>query len=129
VIYTSPHKTARFGITVAIPLTAPARAVVKSLERKGEYLFPIHAENYDNHSKKIYSILNFRKVLNAAGIKGRGYSIHSWRHTAATRLAEAGASQEVRKRILGHTTDAMAEHYDHAEHLNELKSALDAAGA
>ncbi len=127
VIYTIPHKTARHGIEVAIPLTAAARAAVDGLVHLGDYLFPLHAELYDDHSKKAQAVLNFREVLDAAGVKGSGYTIHSWRHTAATRLAEAGVGAETRKRILGHTTDAMAEHYDHAAHLAETRAALDAA--
>ena len=130
VIHTTPHKTARHGITVSIPLTAPALSALSSLsgpKQKGGFVFPFHAENYGNNSKKIQELLNFRAVLDLAGVNGSGYSIHSWRHTAATRLAEAGVDAETRKRILGHTTDEMAEHYDHAEHLAETRRALEAA--
>lgn len=127
IIHTTPHKTARHGITVSIPLTAPALSALSVLVRKGDFVFPLHAENYGNNSKKIQELLNFRSVLDLAGVKGSGYSIHSWRHTAATRLAEAGVDAETRKRILGHTTDEMAEHYDHAEHLAETRRALEAA--
>jgi integrase len=66
-------------------------------------------------------------VLDAAEITGNGYTIHSWRHTAATRLAESGADMETRKRILGHRTDEMAAHYDHAAHLEQTRAALNAA--
>lgn len=127
VLRLTPHKTAAHGISVAIPLTAPAREAVEALPRVNAFMFPLHAELYDNHSKKAQVQLNFRVVLDAAGVKGSGYTIHSWRHTAATRLAEAGVDAETRKRILGHTTDEMAAHYDHAAHLAETRRALEAA--
>ena len=44
-----------------------------------------------------------------------------------TRLAEAGADIETRKRILGHTEDITARRYDHDEHLAETRRALEAA--
>lgn len=127
VIVTDPHKTKRHGITVMIPLTAPALAAVESLPKLGDYLFPLHAELYGNRSRGARETLNFGEVLAAADVTGAGYTIHSWRHTAATRLAESGADAETRKRILGHRTDEMAAHYDHASHLEQTRAALDAA--
>jgi integrase len=44
-----------------------------------------------------------------------------------SRLAEAGADIETAKRLLGHTSDAMSEHYDHADHMDELTAAIEAA--
>ena len=74
-------------------------------------------------------MLNFREVLVAAGIDPDDgpYTFHSRRHTAAPRLAEAGAHIETRKKILGHTTDMNAERYDHSPHLNETRAAIEAA--
>ena len=127
IIETVPHKTATSKISVMIPLVDVARAAVDALERRGDYLFPLHAELYGNRSRASREELSFREVMAAAGIDGKGYTIHSWRHTAATRLAEAGADAETRKRILGHKTDEMAAHYDHAAHLEQTRAALNAA--
>lgn len=127
VIRTDPHKTKRHGISVMIPLTDKARAAICELERRGDYLFPVHSELYGNRGRASREILNFREVLDAAGIKEPGYTIHSWRHTAATRLAAAGADIETRKRILGHTVDETARRYDHDEHLEETRQALESA--
>ena len=71
--------------------------------------------------------INFKEVLDAAGVTGDGYTFHSWRHTMRSRLGEAGADMETAKRLLGHTSDAMSLHYDHAEHLDELRAAVEAA--
>ena len=127
VIRTDPHKTRRHGISVAIPLTAPAKAAIAEIEKRGDFLFPLHSEIYGDAAAMLRTGLLFRKVLDAAGIHGKGYTIHSWRHTAATRLAASGVDIETRKRILGHTVDATARRYDHDEHLGETRRALEAA--
>lgn len=129
VIRLSPRKTRRHGISVAVPLVGTAKAAVDALERRGDFLFPQHAEYYQNKKSRSQKDagLAFREVLDLAGIVGEGYSIHSWRHTAATRLAEAGADIETRKRILGHTEDTTARRYDHDEHLAETRRAIEQA--
>ncbi len=123
----TPEKTKRHNIEVVLPLIAPVRAAIETLERRGDWLFPLHAELYGRRGAQTSAGLIFAEVLEAAGVEGRGYTIHSWRHTAATRLAEAGADIETRKRLLGHTVDATAERYDHASHLAEAREALEAA--
>lgn len=126
VIRLKPNKTRRHGIAVAIPIVGAVREALDSLVRRGDFLFPLHAEYYQNKKSRSQKDagLAFREVLDLAGITGEGYSIHSWRHTAATRLAEAGADIETRKRILGHTEDVTARRYDHDEHLDETRAAL-----
>ena len=127
VIRLTPNKTAAHGIAVIIPIIEPLRQVLDSIERRGDFVFPLHEDLYGMRGRAARSVLNFREVLDAAGITGEGYTIHSWRHTAATRLAEAGVAIETRKRILGHTEDATAERYDHAEHVREMREALEGA--
>lgn len=129
VIRLAPHKTKRHGIAVAIPMTAPVAEAIGELKRRGDFLFPMHADVYGDSAALLRSGLRFREVLKAAGVSGKGYTIHSWRHTAATRLAAAGVEIETRKRILGHTVDATARRYDHDEHLGETRAALEAATA
>lgn len=128
IIRRKPKKTERFGISVELPIIAPIREALKSLPRLGDYLFPLHADLYGKKGKNVQKVLSFREVLDAAEITGN-YTFHSWRHTAATRLAEAGADVETRKRILGHTTDENAARYDHAAHAAEDRAALEAAAA
>ena len=131
VIAVRPRKTARHGVAVVIPMVAPLRAALAA--ERGEsasseaFVLPFHAEVYGNRSRATYQALNFREVLDAAGVKGEGFTFHSWRHTMRSRLAEAGADMETAKRLLGHTSDAMSRHYDHDEHLAELRAAIEAA--
>lgn len=127
-----PRKTARHGIEVDIPLVAKLWDALKEAKRKADgnpHVLPYHAIVYGMCNRQKSLRLPFREVLDAAGIGGAEYSFHSWRHTAASRLAHAGADIETRKRILGHTTDAMAEHYDQDPHLDEKRRALEAAAA
>ena len=127
VIRLAPHKTARHGIEVALPITAPVKAALAEVGRRGDYVFPLHAEVWENRSAAHYRALNFKEVLRVAGLENAGYTIHSWRHTAATRLAGAGVGIETRKRILGHREDMTAQRYDHDEHLAEVRAAMEAA--
>lgn len=126
-----PSKTRKHGVAVEIPLVAPLLDALRR-ERDAEAddacVLPNHAALYALDSSYRQTHLPFREVLDAAGVP-KGYTFHSWRHTAASRLAHAGADIETRKRILGHTTDAMAEHYDQDPHLDEKRRALEAAAA
>ena len=129
VIRHKPRKTIRFDIAVELPIIDPIRKVLSGLKRSGnDFLFPLHAELYGVTTKSALELLNFREVLDAAGISGN-YTFHSWRHTAATRLAAAGADIETRKKILGHTQDMTAERYDHDSHLGEIRKAMENAAA
>lgn len=128
VIRLKPSKTKRHGIQTVLPITAPiAEALAKVAGRGGDFLFPMHSELHTNHWRVSREALSFAEVLKAAGLYGQGFTFHSFRHTAATRLAAAGVGIETRKRILGHTVDATARRYDHDEHLAEVKAAMEAA--
>lgn len=126
VLRLTPHKTTRHKIAVTIPITQPIRDVLMTIPRTGDYLFPLHADLYDKRGPAS-RLIPFREVLTAAGLSDAGYTVHSWRHTAATRLAEAGADIETRKSLLGHRIDATAERYDHDEHLDAKRAALERA--
>lgn len=70
---------------------------------------------------------SFVKILDRAGIEGlreprkgkgrswRSKSFHSLRHTCNSILANAGVSQDVRRMILGHASDAMNTRYTHMQ--------------
>lgn len=127
VIRHRPRKTKKYKIVVTLPIIAPMREAIESLKRRGPYLFPLHAHLYGDRGRKSREALSFGEVLDAAGLDRNEFTFHSWRHTAATRLAEAGADKDTRKALLGHTTDENAERYDHADHLAELTAAVEAA--
>lgn len=126
VIRMIPHKTTRHNIAVSIPIINPIRDVLKTIPHTGDYLFPLHADLYGRRGQSSRDI-PFKEVLAAAGLANAGYTVHSWRHTAATRLGEVGADIETRKALLGHRVDATAERYDHAEHLAAKRAALERA--
>lgn len=128
VIRLKPSKTARHGIQTAFPITAPLAEALSEVDgRGGDFLFPMHSELHGNRGRMSREALSFAEVLKAAGLYGQGFTFHSLRHTAATRLAGAGVDIETRKRILGHTVDATARRYDHDEHLAEVKAAMERA--
>jgi len=116
------------AIRVTRPMTEPLREVLAAIPKRGPFLFPMHEELYVNKGEKS-RLLPFREVLDAAGIKGSAYSVHSWRHTTATKLAEKGVDIETRMRILGHTEDVTARRYDHADHFDETVAALEKINA
>lgn len=127
VIRRKPGKTKRYGISVTLPIIPAIAQALAGLTRRGDYLFPLHAHLYGKRGQKRQRALSFREVLDAAQVDAERHTFHSWRHTAATRLADAGASVETRKRILGHRRDEMADRYDHAAHLDETRAALERA--
>lgn len=126
VLRRKPNKTQRFDISVTLPLMPILVDCFKGLNREGDYLFPLHAHYYGKRGKNVQRIMAYREVLDLAGIS-KEHTFHSWRHSCATALGEAGVSKEVRKMILGHTTDENASRYDHSEHLEEMRKALDSS--
>ena len=64
----------------------------------------------------------FSAVLKRAGVVGRRF--HDFRHTFASRLADAGVGTEVIKRLGGWNVTATALRYQHSERLGELREAI-----
>ena len=136
VISTTPNKTRRHKIAVSVPIAAVLMPELNKLaagkcprsygskRSAGTLVFPALANMSQLKSSQRKP---FALVLDAAGIDGKTHTFHSWRHTAATRMGAAGVDMETRKLILGHTTDAMAEHYDHDQHMAAKRRAVDAA--
>lgn len=56
-------------------------------------------------------LAKFLEECRERGIMGPKGSIHGLRHSVGAELRAAGYSAEQRKRVLGHDTDEMAEHY------------------
>ena len=72
---------------------------------KSERLFPIKEHALREH---------FQNVLKASGLYGMGFTIHSLRHTYATRCAENNVSRHVTQKWVGHSTPDMTENvYTH----------------
>lgn len=126
VIRLAPSKTARHGIGVAIPVCGSLRKALEAEKRSdgdGEaWVLPEHAECYPNPWQGLPGA--FADVLSAAKVSGR-HTFHSWRHTFRTRLAEAGVSDEIAKRLGGWTVDKTAMRYDHDGRMAEMREAVE----
>ena len=118
----TPKKTARHKISVTIPLAPEvANLLEDELTRKtSTFILPRFAEA----GQCGFQNPRFAKVLKSAGLEGKGYTFHSWRHTFRTRLSEAGVSDDIAKRLGGWTDDKTVQRYDHAERLDELRAAI-----
>jgi len=125
-----PHKTARHGTIVRIPLfpaLASILAETPAKKRRGKIL-PALAEEYREHEKR----LNYRVRLafEKAGIETQGETerrnpktgtarkavevgFHSLRHTFVSLCANAGVPLHIVQAIVGHTNAAMTAHYFH----------------
>jgi integrase len=91
-----------------IPINTTIKTLLGNLKRRNEYIFP---------SPKTGGKLNdikrsFRKALKEAEIED--FRFHDLRHTAATRMADAGADAFTLMRILGHSDIKMTSRYTHA---------------
>lgn len=122
-IAVTPSKTARHGVRLTLPI---ADALYEELARTGAetrvgYVFPEMAMAYP----RAPASGSFREILDACGLDAEIYTFHSWRHTCASRLSESGAPTEMLRRFGGWTSDRMANHYDHAERLAEMRAAIE----
>jgi len=117
----TPSKTARHGVTLTTPLAKPLLNALKQVEKKDGLLFPKLHKLYP----QAYTPHLFRLVLEAASIDPNKYTFHSWRHTFRTRLAEAGISDDIAKRLGGWTNDKMSMHYAHGGREPEMRKAVD----
>lgn len=121
----TPRKTERSRICVLLPLTGD---VWDALARRRADA-PIGAPRVFVGSDGNLRGVPFSRVLAEAGLAGRGFTFHSWRHTFRTRLSEAGVSDDVAKRLGGWRVDKTAMRYDHAERIDEMRRAVEAAAS
>ena len=119
-IVTDPNKTKRWHIAVCLPLP---RDILDLVGEGTGPLFPVLCDAYGKRMKRH----KFSDILKAAGVDPTCYTFHSFRHYFRTRLAAAGVSADVAKRLGGWTQDETAARYDHDEHREELAAAIRAA--
>lgn len=75
---------------------------------KSDRLFPIKEHAIMEH---------FHNALKASGLYGQGFTLHSLRHTFATRCAEKNIASSVTQKWVGHTTADMTQNV--YTHVNE----------
>ena len=91
-----------------VPMNATTRTLLSNLARNSEYVFPSPKTGVRlNQIKR-----SFRKAVSNANIEN--FRFHDLRHTAATRMADAGADAFTLMKILGHSDIRMTARYTHA---------------
>ena len=102
-----PSKTARHDITVRIPLHAALAKWLTAHRNGSEYVTPARVGRV-GRAKFSDGDKSFNQIIEDAGIEERNgrirLSFHCFRHTFVSRLAEAGVAQDVRMRLVGHTS-------------------------
>ena len=91
-----------------VPMNQTVRALLDSVKGKSEHVFPS-----PRTGAKLTDVKkSFRRAVDEAGIKD--FRFHDLRHTAATRMADAGADAFTLARILGHSDIRITHRYTHA---------------
>ena len=126
IIATKPIKTQGYDIKVEVPMVQELWDTMRRLYRKGrKYVLPDFAAVYPKSPEQY----EFSSVLAAAGVDDPTLTFHSWRHTFRTRLAEAGVSSDLAKRLGGWTQDVTVQRYDHADKTDEIRQAIASTSA
>jgi integrase len=91
-----------------VPLNLTVRTMLQNLKRKSEFVFPSPKTGgrLDNIKR------SFRRAVKDVEIED--FRFHDLRHTAATRMADAGADAFTLMKILGHSDIRMTSRYTHA---------------
>jgi integrase len=119
-IWTKPGAQTKQKTVHRVPLSAPALALLTSIERGGEFVFP----GRNSHRKRVQE--EWARVRKAAGI--RDMRVHDLRHSYASHLASAGVGLHVIGALLGHTQPQTTARYAHLVD-SALREATERAGA
>ncbi|MGI8468349.1 MAG: tyrosine-type recombinase/integrase [Pyrinomonadaceae bacterium] len=101
-------RESKSGKKRVVPMNATIRNLLSGLKRKSEYIFP----SPKTGGKLTEIKRSFSRALMEAGIND--FHFHDLRHTAATRMADAGADAFTLMKILGHSDIRMTARYTHA---------------
>lgn len=94
-----------------VPMNETVRLLLGDIVRTSDFVFPSPKTN--NRLNQIKT--SFRKAVLRAELED--FRFHDLRHTAASRMAEAGASPFTLMKILGHSDIRMTSRYTHATDL------------
>lgn len=91
-----------------VPMNATVSEMLKNMVRRGDLVFPSPKTGgrLDNIKR------SFGRAMREAKIEN--FKFHDLRHTAATRMADAGADAFTLMKILGHSDIRMTSRYTHA---------------
>ena len=102
-------RQSKSGRPRTIPLNATAQTLLKGLPKTSEYVFP----SPKNEKRRVNDVgRQFERAVKNAKIAD--FHFHDLRHTAATRMADAGADPFTLAAILGHSDIRMTARYTHA---------------
>jgi len=127
VIELQPRKTARkTGASVVIPLLPQLAELLQARKKNatGELVFPEWARDYNRDSSIVTK--QIQAVFSKANLEPREkrakykrsvavYGAHSLRHYFVTEAMAAGWPIDLIRKITGHTSEAMAQHYQHID--------------
>jgi integrase len=120
-VITIEHTNTKTKTTRRIPINSVLRKLLLEQKLKswgGGFMFLSQdVKPYKSHD----SLRAFERLCKKAGISGLRF--HDLRHTAATRMIEAGASIVAVSKILGHSDIKMTMRYTHPD--NSLKEAVE----
>jgi integrase len=106
-IWSKPASSTKQKQDHTVPLSAPARQLLSTIERSGDYVFP--GAGASGHVVEIKK--SWAAVCRAAGIDG--LRIHDLRHSFAAELASGGASLPLIGALLGHSNPVTTHRYSH----------------
>jgi integrase len=102
-------RQSKSGRPRTIPLNATTQTLLKGLPKTSEYVFP----SPRNEKRRVNDVgRQFERAVKNAKITD--FHFHDLRHTAATRMADAGADPFTLAAILGHSDIRMTARYTHA---------------
>jgi integrase len=99
-----------------IPMNSPTFETLRAMDRSGEFVF----ENPETKTHVLDVKTGFKGACRRAGIKGVRF--HDLRHTAASRMVEAGIDLVTVKDILGHASIQMTMRYAHPTPENKRRA-------
>lgn len=100
------------GAEVQIPVHADLRTFLEAAKRVSTQIVVSSAQRpWKTGNAFRGAFFGLLRDMERAGEVGPGLTYHGLRHTAATRLAEIGASDRAIARLLGHRSLTMARHY------------------
>ena len=127
-VWIKPGSTTKQKTEHRVPLSAPAVALLSSIERGSDFVFPGEVEG--QHRLEVKK--QWENVCAAAGLVDehgeKTVRMHDLRHTYASVLASAGLSLPVIGALLGHSQPATTARYAHLMD-DPLRQATERAGA
>ena len=120
------------GTEIKLPLLPELAEYLGAQPRRGEFIFPAHAEMYLRQptcvSERVKKFLNGLGIVTTVSVPGRRAvsvkDLHSMRHVFCYRAKRAGIPESVIKRFVGHAVLAMTEHYADHDTDEELRAEI-----